>query len=146
MYRRRLLAGLVPYSKDPDVQKFDFTATQGPGVIPNWAVAKYADQIKADALDPASYKADTPAGTIKEIVKKDLSGRNRHEFISSDQKTTFISEMTEAKRRGWTATVGNKFIRLLDYMNGVTATTPRNMSVKPVNAGRMALKNGFPRT
>jgi hypothetical protein len=61
--------------------------------VPNWAVANYADQIKADALDPASHKADVPAGQIKEIVRKDQSGRERHEFFSSDGKTTFIHEI-----------------------------------------------------
>jgi hypothetical protein len=63
-YRRRLLAGLTPYSKDPDVAKLDFTTPSGPSGVPDWAVKNYADQIKADALDPASHRADVPAGQI----------------------------------------------------------------------------------
>ncbi|HEY2530328.1 MAG TPA: hypothetical protein VGJ20_20720 [Xanthobacteraceae bacterium] len=67
----------------PDVAKFNFTAKSGPNGVPDWAVAKYADQIKSDALDPASHKADVPAGEIKEIVKRDQSGRERHELVST---------------------------------------------------------------
>ena len=134
MYRRRLLAGLAPYSKDPDVAKFDFTATSGANGVPNWAVARYADQIKADALDPASHRADVPAGTIKEIVKRDESGRERREFISSDGRTTFIQMMARPRQ------IVRRMFGVDRIGNG--ATTPVQ---KPISMGRMALRNGLPR-
>jgi hypothetical protein len=135
MYRRRLLAGLAPYSKDPDVAKFDFTATSGANGVPNWAVAKYADSIKADALSPESYRADVPAGEIKEIVKRDESGRERHEFVSSDGKTTFIQMMARPRQ-----IVSRFFGR--DRIGNFAAKPVE----KPAYAGRMALRGGLPRT
>ena len=137
MYRRRLLAGLAPYSKDPDVAKFDFTASSGPNAVPSWAVAKYADQIKADALDPASHRADVPAGAIKEIVQKDSSGRERHEFVNGDGRTTFIHEIMAATSPR----------RIVAKMLGVDKIggPPRPVE-RPHNAGPQSLFRGFPRT
>jgi hypothetical protein len=137
VYRIRLASAMQEYS--PEWKSVNLHEA------PSFMVDKVLGEIRADALKSTSHKADIPPGVIKEIVRRDESGRDRHEFISSDQKTTFISDMTEAKRRGWTAAVGNQFIRILDYMNGVMPTTPRNMAVKPQNMGRMPLRNGLPR-
>lgn len=104
-----------------------------------------ASRIVADALSPVSHSFDVPAGAIKEIVKKDQSGRERHEFISSDQKTTFISEMNNILPRRVTASVGGRFVKLLDFVNGALGTTPLNLSVKPTNMGRQPLYRGLPR-
>jgi hypothetical protein len=112
---------------------------------PSFMVERVLGEIRADALKPTSHKADIPPGVIKEIVKRDESGRNRHEFVSSDNRTTFISQMNNSLPRRVTATVGNQFVRLLDYMNGVIGTTPRNLSVKPQNASRGPLYRGLPR-
>ena len=134
MYRRRLLAGLAPYSKDPDVAKFDFTATSGANGVPNWAVAKYADQIKADALSPKSYRADVPPGEIKEIVKRDESGRERREFISSDGRTTFIQMMARPRQ----------IVRRMFGVDRIGNGSTRPVE-KPISMGRMALNRGLPR-
>jgi hypothetical protein len=136
-YRIRLASAMQEYS--PEWAKVNLHEA------PSFMVDKVLGEIRADALKSTSHKADIPPGVIREFVKRDESGRDRHEFISSDQKTTFISEMNNSLPRRVTATVGNQFVKLLDYMNGALATTPRNMSVKPHNAGRMALKNGLPR-
>ena len=134
MYRRRLLAGLAPYSKDPDVAKFDFAATSGANGVPNWAVAKYADQIKADALSPESHRADVPPGEIKEIVKRDESGRERREFISSDGRTTFIQMMARPRQ----------IVRRMFGVDRIGSASTRPVE-KPTYAGRMALRGGLPR-
>jgi hypothetical protein len=97
MYRRRLLAGLTPYSKDPDVAKFNFTDSKDLNWVPDFALPGYADQIKADALSPASHKVDVPPGEIKEIVKRDEGGRKVHEFVSGDGRTTFIHQIVAAR-------------------------------------------------
>jgi hypothetical protein len=133
-----LLAGLQNYSKDPDVAKFNFTEKSGPNGVPDWAVARYADSIKADALDPESHKADVPPGTIKEIVKRDQSGRERHEFVSSDGKTTFITEIMAA-------TSPRRIVRKMFGVDriGNGSTMPVE---KPQSMGRMPLFRGFPRT
>jgi hypothetical protein len=137
MYRRRLLAGLAPYSKDPDVAKFDFTASNGPNAVPDWAVKNYADQIKADALDSASHRADVPAGQIKEIVKKDMSGRTTHEFVSSDGLTTFIHEIAAA-------TSPRRIVRRMFGVDRIGNGSTRPVE-KPISMGRMALRSGLPR-
>jgi hypothetical protein len=134
MYQRRLLSGLASYSKDPDVAKFDFTATSGANGVPDWAVAKYADQIKADALSPDSYRADVPPGEIKEIVKKDMSGRETREFVSSDGKTTFIQMMARPRQ----------IVRRMFGVDKVGSFTTRPVE-KPSYGGRMPLHNGLPR-
>jgi hypothetical protein len=144
-YRRRLLAGLTRYSRDPDVAKIDFTAASGYNGIPNWAVAKYADQIKADALDPASHKADVPAGQIKEIIKRDEGGRKVHEFVSSDHHTTFINDtgpnsLVAQGVIGARRVVSRFFGR--DRVGNIS-TAPVQ---KPVYAGRMSLRGGLPRS
>jgi hypothetical protein len=137
-YRRRLLAGLTPYSKDPDVAKLDFTTPTGPNGVPAWAVSRYADSIKADALDPASHRADVPAGTIKEIIKRDQSGRRTHEFVSSDG-TTFIHQiMAQTSPR---RIVSRFFGR--DRVGSTSTATPVE---KPAYGGRMSLRGGLPRS
>ena len=110
---------------------------------PSFMVDKVLGDIRSDALKPTSHQADIPPGVIREFIKKDESGRNRHEFVSSDRRTTFISEMNNSLPRRVTATVGNQFVRLLDYMNGVRGTTPRNLSAKPQNVSRQ-LYRGLP--
>lgn len=133
-YRRRLLAGLTPYSKDPDVAKLDFTTPSG---VPDWAVKNYAGQIKADALDPASHRADVPAGQIKEIVRKDPCGRERHEFVSSDGLTTFIHEIAAA-------TSPRRIVRRMFGVDRIGNGSTRPVE-KPISMGRMALRSGLPR-
>jgi hypothetical protein len=136
MYRRRLLAGLAPYAKDPDVAKFDFLDKQSPNHVPDFALPRYADQIKADALDPESHKADVPAGTIKQITHKDQSGRERHEFVSSDGKTTFIQGMARPRQ----------IVRRMfgvDRVGNISTATPVQ---KPAYGGRISLRGGLPRS
>jgi hypothetical protein len=138
-YRRRLLAGLTRYSKDPDVAKIDFTAASGPSGVPNWAVVKYADQIKADALDPASHRADVPDGQIKQITRRDQSGRETHEFVSGDGRTTFIHQiMAQTSPR---RVVSRFFGR--DRVGNISTATPVQ---KPTYGGRMPLSGGLPRS
>jgi hypothetical protein len=136
VYRIRLASAMQEYS--PEWAKVNLHEA------PSFMVDRVLGEIRADALKPTSHRADIPPGVIKEIVKRDESGRNRHEFVSSDQKTTFISEMNNSLPRRVTATVGNQFVRLLDYMNGVMGTAPRNLSVKPQNVSRQ-LYRGLPR-
>jgi hypothetical protein len=135
MYRRRLIAGLAPYSSDPDVTKFNFTDSKDLNWVPDFALPRYADSIKADALSPESHKADVPPGEIKEIVKKDVSGRERHEFVSSDGKTTFIQSMARPRQ----------IVRRMFGVDriGNTSTAPVQ---KPVYGGRLSLRGGLPRS
>jgi hypothetical protein len=137
VYRIRLASAMQEYS--PEWAKVNLHEA------PSFMVDTVLGEIRADALKPTSHKADIPPGVIKEVVKRDESGRNRHEFVSSDQRTTFISEMNNSLPRRVTATVGNQFVKLLDYMNGALATTPRNLSVKPQNVSRGPLSRGLPR-
>jgi len=136
-YRRRLLAGLTPYSKDADVAKFDFTARSGPNGVPDWAVKNYADQIKADALDPASHKADVPAGQIKEIIQRDSSGRARHEFVNGDGRTTFIHEIMAA-------TSPRRIVRRMFGVDRIGSGSTMPVE-KPQSMGRQPLFRGLPR-
>ena len=135
MYRRRLIAGLAPYSKDPDVAKFDFLDKRNPNHVPDFALRRIADSIKADALSPESHRADVPPGEIKEIVKRDESGRERHEFVSSDGRTTFI-QMMARPRQIVTRFFGRDRI-------GSFSTRPVE---KPVYGSRMPLRGGLPRS
>jgi len=137
VYRIRLASMMQEYS--PEWAKVNLHQA------PSFMVDKVLGEIRCDALKPESHRADIPPGVIKEIVKRDESGRNRHEFVSSDNKTTFISQMNNSLPRRVTATVGNQFVKLLDYMNGAMGTTPRNLSAKPHNAGRQSLYRGLPR-
>jgi hypothetical protein len=143
-YRRRLLAGLTPYAKDPDVQKFDFLDKQSPNHVPDFALPGYADQIKADALDPASHRADVPGGEIKEIIKRDESGRKRLEFVSSDDRTTFINETGPNSLVAW-GRIGAR--RVVSYLglprDGAGSRLDR---AKPVTMGRVPLRGGLPRS
>jgi hypothetical protein len=136
VYRIRLASAMQEYS--PEWAKVNLHEA------PSFMVDKVLGEIRADALKATSHKADVPPGVIKEIVKRDESGRNRHEFISSDNRTTFISQMNDSQPRRMTAKVGNQFIRLLDLVNGAMGTTPRNLSAKPTSMSRQ-LYRGLPR-
>jgi hypothetical protein len=136
MYRRRLLAGLAPYAKDPDVTKFNFTDSKDLNWVPDFALPRYADQIKADALSPESHKADVPEGEIKQITHRDPSGRERHEFVSSDGKTTFIQSMARPRQ----------IVRRMfgvDRVGNISTATPVQ---KPQYMGRVPLRGGLPRS
>jgi hypothetical protein len=138
MYRRRLLAGLTPYSRDPDVAKFNFTDSKDLNWVPDWAVKNFADSIKSDALSPESHKADVPPGEIKEIVKRDDGGRKVHEFVSGDGRTTFIHQMMAqtSPRRVVSRFFGRDRV-------GNISTAPVE---KPTYGGRMSLRGGLPRS
>jgi hypothetical protein len=138
MYRRRLLAGLAPYSKDPDVAKFDFLDKRSPNHVPDFALPRYADSIKADALDPASHRADVPPGQIKEIVRRDMSGRETHEFVNGDGRTTFIHEIAAQ-------TSPRRIVRRMYGVDVIGNNSTRPVE-KPRYMGRMALRGGLPRS
>jgi hypothetical protein len=98
-------------------------------------VDKVLGEIRADALKPESHRADIPPGVIREIVKKDPSGRDRHEFISSDNRTTFISQINNLNPR-----------RVIARMFGVDRVGgPLRPVERPQNVGRMPLFRGLPR-
>ena len=111
---------------------------------PDFMVDKVLGDIRADALKPESHRADIPEGQIKEIVKRDESGRPRHEFISSDNKTTFINETGPNSLMAW-GRVGAR--RVVSYLG-----LPRDPAgsrldrAKPVSMGRIALNRGLPRS
>lgn len=72
-YRKRIAAGLKQHSdkwKDVDLATFDDS------------VMKIAEQdIYADAAKAASHPAETPAGSLRAIVKKDRTGREITEWV-----------------------------------------------------------------
>jgi hypothetical protein len=127
-YHRRLLRDhLQKYS--PEYRAVDLNH------VPPNMLENVATKIVADALSPVSHSFDVPAGQIKEIVRKDESGRERHEFVSSDGRTTFI-QMMARPRQIVTRFFGRDRI-------GNFATTPIE---KPRYGGRMPLHNGLPRS
>jgi hypothetical protein len=128
VYRIRLASMMQEYS--PEWRSVNLHEA------PSFYVDKVLGDIRADALKPESYKADTPAGTIKEIVKTDMSGRKVHEFVSSDNKT-FIHHITEAMSPR----------RIVSRMFGVDRIGDGSAKPveKPASMGRQSLYRGFPR-
>lgn len=113
---------------------------------PSFMLDKVLGEIRADALKPTSHTADIPPGVIREFIKRDESGRERHEFVSSDQKTTFINDvgpnsLVAQGVIGARRVVSRFFGR--DRVGNISTATPVE---KPRYAGRMPLHNGLPRS
>jgi hypothetical protein len=70
---------------------------------------------------------------IKEIKTKDITGRDKFEFVSGDPKTTFISLMARPRQ-------------IIGRMLGVDRVGGPSQPVEnPERMGRMHMRQGFPR-
>jgi hypothetical protein len=129
-YRLRLAKGVQNCSVDHRDLDLETVLSRQPAPFRETIL----NQIRQDALKPEAQHVDIAEGEIREFVRKDESGRERHEFVSSDGKTTFI-QMMARPRQIVTRFFGRDRI-------GSFSTRPVE---KPQYMGRMALRGGLPR-
>jgi hypothetical protein len=92
-------------------------------------------QIRQDALRPEARHVGIADGEIREFKRRDESGREVTEFVSSDGKTTFIQMMARPRQ----------IVRRMFGVDRIGNGSTRPVE-KPHNMGRMNLHRGFPRS
>jgi hypothetical protein len=130
-YRLRLASGVQncsPDHRDLDLESVLFRQPQS-------FRETILSQIRQDALRPEVRHVGIPEGEIREFRRRDESGREVSEFVSSDGKKTFIQMMARPRQ----------IVRRMFGVDRIGNGSTRPVE-KPHNMGRMNLHRGFPRS
>jgi len=129
-YRLRLASGVQNCS--PDYRNLDLETVlfRQPAPFRETILS----QIRQDALRPEARRVEIPEGQIREFKRRDESGREVSEFISSDGRTTFIQMMARPRQ----------IVRRMFGVDRIGSNSTRPVE-KPISMGRMALRGGLPR-
>ena len=130
-YRLRLASGVQNCSPDHKDLDLDTVLFRQPESFRETILS----QIRQDALRPEARHVEIPEGQIREFKRRDESGREVSEFVSSDGKTTFIQMMARPRQ----------IVRRMFGVDRIGNGSKRPVE-KPHNMGRMNLHRGFPRS
>ena len=130
-YRLRLASGVQNCSPDHRDLDLDTVLFRQPASFRETIL----NQIRQDALKPTARHVEIPEGQIREFKRRDESGREVTEFVSSDGKTTFIQMMARPRQ----------IVRRMFGVDRIGNNSTRPVE-KPRYGGRMPLHNGLPRS
>ena len=129
-YRLRLASGVQNCSLDHRDLDLETVLFRQPASFRETILS----QIRQDALRPEARHVEIPEGQIREFKRRDESGREVTEFVSSDGKTTFIQMMARPRQ----------IVRRMFGVDRIGNGSTRPIE-KPRYGGRMPLHNGLPR-
>ena len=137
-YRLRLASGVQNCSPDHRDLDLDTVLFRQPESFRETILS----QIRQDALRPEARHVEIPEGQIREFKRRDESGREVTEFVSSDGKTTFIQMMARprqiVRRTFGVDRIGNGSTRPVEkprYMgaNGLERRSPTQRLIAPTS-------------